>query len=122
MADATFVRGSYHTMKHTPSGGAVAAGEMVVVGSVTSNTAGNGAIVAVAHTNIANNTPGTLSIGGGVYDCVIASNYAAGVKLFKPSGNAILTTTSTNNTQFGILLEAAAAANAVCEVYHQPVY
>jgi hypothetical protein len=120
MANFAFVRGEYRTAKHTPSGGAVTAGDGVIIGSVTANTAGTGAVLGIAHRDIANNVEGTLAVGGGVYDCVIASNYAAGVKLYKPSGNSILTTTSTNNTQFGYLIEAAAAANAVCEVVHVP--
>jgi predicted RecA/RadA family phage recombinase len=120
MAEATLHHGEYRTMQYTPSSGAIDAGDMVVIGSVTANTNGVGALLGVAHRDIANNVQGTLAIGGGVYDCVIASNYAEGVVLYKPSGNAILTTTGTNNARFGVLLEAAAAANAVCQVLHDP--
>lgn len=120
MPDAILHHGNYDTMSHTPSGGDVADGAMVLIGTITANTAGAGGLLGIAHRDIANGVEGTLAIGGGVYDCVIASNYAAGVKLYKPSGNAILTTTSTNNAQFGYLLESAAAANAVCQVLHAP--
>lgn len=118
--EAAFHHGEYDTMPYTPSGGAVDAGDMVLVGTITANTAGTGGLLGIAHRDIANSVEGTLAVGGGVYDCVIASNYASGVKLYKPSGNAILTTTSTNNAQFGYLLESAAAANAVCQVVHAP--
>ena len=122
MAEAILHHGEYRTHQYTPSSGAVDAGDMVVMGTVTANSnTGAGAILGIAHTDIANNIQGTLAIGGAVYDCVIASNYAAGVTLFKPSGNAILTTTATNNALFGQLLEAASAANAVCQVLHDPV-
>ena len=121
MPDATFHHGSYKTFDYTPSSGAVTAGSMVLLGSVAANsTTGAGAILGIAHKDIANSTLGTLAVGGGVYDCVIASNYAAGVMLFKPSGNAILTTTATNNARFGPLLEASTATNAVCQVLHDP--
>jgi hypothetical protein len=120
MPEATFHHGDYKTMAHTPSGGAVDAGDFVLVGTVTANTAGAGALLGITHRDIANNVEGTLAIGGGVYESMIASNYAAGVLLFKPAGNAILTTTSTNNAQAGYLLEAAAAANAVCQWVHVP--
>jgi len=122
MAEAILHHGEYLTHQYTPSSGAVDAGDMVVMGTVTANSnTGAGAILGIAHTDIANNIQGTLAIGGGVYDCVIASNYAAGVTLFKPSGTAILSTTATNNALFGQLLEAASAANAVCQVLHDPV-
>lgn len=121
MPEATFVHGEYRTMDHTPAAGAVDAGDMVLIGSVTANTAGTGALLAVAHHDIANGTLGALAIGRGVYDCMVASNYAAGTKVYKPSGNAILTSTGTNNALFGVTLEAAAAANAVVQCLHQPV-
>jgi hypothetical protein len=122
MPEAIFHHGEYNTFnEYTPSSGAIDAGDMVLLGSVTANSnTGAGALLGIAHRDIANNVMGTLAIGGGVYDCVIASNYAAGVTLFKPSGNAILTTTATNNARFGPLLEATAAANAVAQVLHDP--
>lgn len=120
MADFEFVRGNYDTADHTPASGDVAAGAGVLFGSVTANTAGQGALLTFTHRPIANNVLGTVAIGGGVYKAMIASNYAAGVLLYKPSGNAILTTTSTNNSQAGILLQAASAANDVREFVHVP--
>ena len=120
MATSNFVSGEYRTMPHTPTGGAITAGDFVTIGSVTANTAGVGALLAIAHHDIANNALGSLDIGFGVHNAEIASNYAAGVVLYKPSGNNILTTTSTNNAQAGILLRAASAANDVREFLHLP--
>jgi len=123
MADATYVNGKYTPFNNYVHGSAdISAGAMVLLGSVAANsTTGAGAVLGIAHRDIANGAQDSLAIGGGIYDCVIASNYAAGVMLFKPSGNAILTTTATNNARFGPLLEASAAANAVCQVLHDPI-
>lgn len=120
MADFVFRYGDPVLVPYTPSGGPVLAGAGVVLGSVTANTAGVGAVQAIAHNAIANSVQGSVAVGGGVYDAMVASNYAAGVKLYKPAASAILTTTGTNNTQFGYLMEAASAANAVCKVLHKP--
>lgn len=105
---------------YTPASGNVAAGAMVLQGSVTANTAGVGAYLTIAHKDIVNSTLGEVAIGGGVYDCMVASNYAAYSKVYKPAANNILTTTSTNNSLFGFTVAAAAAANAVVGVMHQP--
>lgn len=123
MAEAAYVNGDcVQFNNYTPGSGAVDAGDMVLLGSVTANSnTGAGAVLGISHVDIANGVQGSLAIGGGIYDCVIASNYAAGVLLFKPSGNAILTTTATNNARFGPLLEATAAANAVAQVLHNPI-
>ncbi len=115
MAEAAF-RCGYPTMvPYTPSSGAVTAGDMILLG----NSAG--VSLGVAHSDIANSTLGEISVGGGCYDCQVASNYAAWTKVYKPSANAILTTTSTNNAQFGFTVEAAAAANATVLVLHHPL-
>lgn len=119
MAEATFHHGEYRTRNHTAAAD-IDAGEMVVIGSVTANTNGTGALLCIAHHDIANGDLGSLAIGGGVYDCMVASNYAAGIVVYKPSGNAILTSTGANNALFGVTIEAAAAANAVVQVHHNP--
>jgi predicted RecA/RadA family phage recombinase len=96
------------------AGANVAAGDIVLLG----NTAGlcNG----VAHKDIANGDKGALAAGGGVYWVKVASNYAAWTKLYWDATNTVLTSTSTNMSQFGYNIEAAAAANAVIEVLHWP--
>jgi predicted RecA/RadA family phage recombinase len=122
MAEATFHHGEYKTFNEYTAGANIDAGDTVLLGSVTANSnTGAGALLGIAHRDIANGLQGTLAIGGGVYDCQVASNYAAGTVVYKPSGNAILTNTATNNARFGVTLEAAAAANATVQVLHDPV-
>jgi predicted RecA/RadA family phage recombinase len=114
MAYEADFRGGLPLMVPYTAGADIDAGDMVLVGNTTGWTLG------VAHHPIANGVTSDLSAGGGWYDCMVASNYAAGSKVYKPAGNAILTTTSTNNALFGFTLEAAAAANAVVKVLHKP--
>ncbi len=118
---ANFRHGKPVLVDYTPASGNVNAGDMVLQGSVTANTAGIGAILTIAHKDITNSTLGEVAIGGGVYDCQVASNYAAFTKVYKPSGNSILTTTSTNNALFGFTVQTSAAANAVVRVMHSPL-
>lgn len=117
MADAVLRSddGGVIVIDYTPSSGNVAAGEMVLLG----NTAGPS--MGIAHAAIENGVQGSLAIGGGIYDCQVAGNYAAYTKVYKPTGNAILTTTSTNNAVFGYTVETSAAANAVVKVLHWPI-
>jgi predicted RecA/RadA family phage recombinase len=99
---------------YTPGAGAVNAGDIVLLGNTTGLTCG------VAHQDIANNVLGTLAIGRGIYNIKVASNYAAWTKVYWDNANSVLTTTSTNMALFGYTLQAAAAANAIVEVLHQP--
>jgi len=114
MTDAIYRHGRPLMVDYTAAADIVA-GEMVLLGNAS------GVSMGIAHSAIANADTGSLAIGGGVYDCVVASNYAAWSKVYKPSGNAILTTTSTNNALFGYTVEASAAANAVVKVLHDPI-
>lgn len=111
--EATFRHGDPIMIDYT-AGANVAAGEVKVLG----NTAGlcNG----IAHRDIVNGEKGALAAGGGVYLVKVASNYAAYSKVYWDDTNAVLTTTSTNMSQFGYTIEAAGAANAVIEVLHWP--
>jgi predicted RecA/RadA family phage recombinase len=113
-AEAAYRSGDPVMVAYTPTGGDVSAGEIVLVGNLTGWTCG------VAHLDIANATLGALAAGGGVYDVKVASNYAAGAKVYWDNTNSVLTTTSTNMSLFGFTVEAAAAANAVVKVLHQP--
>ncbi len=117
---AIFRHGNPVMVDYTNASTAIVEGDMVLQGSVTANTGGTGAVLTVAHRPIANGAIGALAVGGGVYGCVVASNYAAFSKVYKPSGNSILTTTSTNNALFGFTVETSAATNAVVKCYHQP--
>jgi predicted RecA/RadA family phage recombinase len=98
---------------YTP-GADIAAGQVVVLGNTTGLTNG------IAHLPISNGVKGALAAGGAVYRVKVASNYAAWSKVYWDDANAVLTTTSTNMSQFGYTIEASAAANAVVEVLHHP--
>ena len=67
MAEATFRHGSPVMVDYTPSGGNVAEGAVVVIGTVTGNTAGYGVMAGIAHRPIVNSMLGALAMGGGVY-------------------------------------------------------
>ncbi len=117
---ANFRHGDPIMVDYTNASTNIAGGDMVLQGSVTANTAGTGAFLTICHDPIANGVTGALAVGGGVYDCMVASNYAAYSKVYKPAGNSILTTTSTNNALFGYTVQTSAAANAVVKVLHSP--
>ena len=113
MVDAYYRHGDPVMIDHTATSD-IAAGQVVLIGNTTGLTCG------IAHLAISNTYAGTLAAGGGVYDCVAASNYAAGTKVWWDDSANKVTTTSTNNALFGFTVEAAAAANAVIEVLHKP--
>ena len=122
MAQATFRHGDQVMVDHTPSGGNVAAGDVVVVGSVTANTAGTGAIAMVAHRDITNSTLGALAVGGGVYDVTNLNNSANGAKVYWDDSNNKVTSVSTNNAQFGfIVADGGGGANSTAKAFHQPL-
>jgi hypothetical protein len=123
MSDTTFRHGDPTNVDYTPSGGNVAEGEVVVLGSVTANTAGTGAVCGIAPVAITNNTLGALSVGGGVYDVVNLNNAATGAKVYWDIQNNTrkVTTVSTNNVQMGyIVASGAGGANTTCYVHHLP--
>src|SRR6476659_4836216 len=92
---------------YTPGSGNVTGGDIVLLGNTT------GVCNGIAHVDIANNTLGSLGIGGGVYNVKVASNYAAYTKVYWDAANTVLTSTSTNMSLFGYTVEASAAANTV---------
>jgi hypothetical protein len=120
MPQATFRHGEPLMIDHTPVAGAVSVGDVVVLGTVGSNTGGTGALACVAHSPIANNTLGALACGGGVYDVVSLQNSVLGTRVWW-DGTSKVTTTSTNNAMFGIVVDnAGGGANTVCRVLHTP--
>lgn len=122
MADATFRSGVPQHIDHTPSGGDVSEGQVVVVGTVTANTSGTGAFTAIAQRPITNNELGSLSIGG-VYDVVNLNNAANGAKVYWEDTNNKVTTVSTNNAVFGfIVANGGGGANSTCRAIHNPYH
>lgn len=123
MADTTFRHGDPVMIDYTPSSGDVAEGQVVVVGSVTANTSGTGAVAMVAHRPITNSTKGALAVGGGVYDVVNLNNAANGAKVYWDDTNNKVTSVSTNNAVFGwIVADGAGGANSTAKAFHNPFH
>lgn len=121
MADAVLRHGNPVHIDYTPSSGNVAEGQVVLVGSVTANTAGTGAIAGVAERPITNSTLGALAIGDGVYDVVNLNNAANGALVYWEDTNNKVTTVSTNNAKFGYVVQnGGGGANSTCRVLHDP--
>lgn len=115
MAEASFRHGDPHYIDYTPTGGDVAAGEVVLIGNTTGLTCG------VAHLAIANNALGALGGGGGIYECTNLDNAADGAKVWWDDSANKVTTTSTNNALFGFVVEnGGGGANTACNVLHHP--
>ncbi len=125
MADSTFRHGDPVMVDYTPASGNIALGEVVVLGSVTANTSGTGAVAAVCHRPITNSTLGALAVGGGVYAMVNLNNAATGAKVYWDIQNNTrkVTTVSTNNAVFGwIAASGGGGANSTCYVSHAPYH
>lgn len=121
MAETTFRHGSPVNVDYTPSSGNITEGQVVVVGSVTANTGGTGALAYIAHRPIANNALGALEAHGGIHDVVNLDNAANGAKVWWEDTNNKVTTTSTNNAQFGwIVAEGGGGANSTAKAFHWP--
>jgi len=125
MADTTFRHGDPTMVDYTPASGAIAVGEVVVIGSVTGNTSGTGALAMICHRPIANNTLGALGAAGGVYDVVNLNNAATGAKVYWDVVNNTrkVTSVSTNNAVFGwIVAEGGGGANSTAKAFHNPFH
>lgn len=123
MAEATFRHGDPTMVDYTPSSGNVAEGQVVVVGTVTANTSGTGAVAMVAHRPITNNTLGALATQGGVYEVTNLNNAATGAKVYWDDTNNKVTTVSTNNAVFGWLVaDGGGGANSAAKAYHNPFH
>jgi hypothetical protein len=121
MADTTLRFGNPIKVPYTPSGGAVAQGEVVVQGSVTGNTAGFGLIACIAEVDIANNVQGSVAIGPAVYDVVNLNNAATGATVYWSDSVNKVTTVSTNNAKFGIIVGGGGGgANSTAQALHVP--
>lgn len=120
MATATFRHGEPIMIDYTPAAGNITEGDVVVVGTVGANTGGTGALACVAHRPITNNVLGALAVGGGIYDIISLENSVLGTRVWW-DGTSKVTTTSTNNALFGIVVDdAGGGVNTVCRVLHTP--
>lgn len=121
MAQVTYRHGAPVSVDYTPSSGNVSNGDVVLIGSVTANTAGTGAIAGIAHQDITNNVLGSLAVGGGVYSVTNLNNAANGAKVYWKDDDNVVTTVSTNNAQFGyIVKDGAGGVNSTALAYHDP--
>lgn len=123
MPDVTLRSGDPVMVKYTHSAANITEGTVVVLGSVTANTGGAGALACVAHRPIANGDVGALAAGGGVYTAVNRNNAATGTKVYWDDSNNWVTTVSTNFSVFGTIVEdGAGGTNSNCGVLHNPQY
>lgn len=114
MAEATFRNGEPRYIDYTPAAGNVSAGQVVLLGNTTGLTCG------IAHRDITNSTLGALAAGGGIYDVVMLTNLAAYTKVYWDDTNNKVVSTSTNNAQFGYLVEGGTGANTTVKALHVP--
>ncbi len=122
MAEATFRHGAPVMVDYTPSSANIAEGEVVVQGSVTGNTGGYGLFAGIAHRPILNNVLGALAAGGGEYAVINLNNAATGAVVYWSDSVNKVTTVSTNNAQFGMVVSGGGAgANTTCYVLHDPI-
>ena len=115
MAKAIKRAGDPRKIAYTPGAGNVAAGDVVLLG----NTAG--LCCGIATQDIANNVAGSLEVGGGLYDVINLNNAANYAKVYWDNTNSKVTTVSTNNAQFGYVVEnGGGGANSTCRCLHFP--
>ncbi len=115
MADTTFRHGNPTFIDYTPTGGNVAAGEVILAG----NTAGLTCVV--AHEPITNNTAGAVAAHGGIYDVVNLNNVANYAKVWWDNSANKVTSVSTNNALFGFVVSGGGGgANTTCQAQHLP--
>lgn len=101
--------------EHTPASGNISAGQVVLLGNLSGLSCG------IAHGDITNNTKGSLAIGGGVYEVVMLSNIAQWGLAYWDDGNNKLSSTSTNNAVFGVVVyNGGGGANATVRAMHIP--
>lgn len=121
--EATFRHGNPLSVDYTPSSGNVAAGQVVVQGSVTGNTAGTGLLAGIAHLPILNNVLGALAMGGGVYAVTNLNNAALDAKVYWDDSANKITSVSTNNAKFGYIVGlGGGGANSTAYALHSPYF
>ena len=111
MAETTFRYGDPLMTDYTP-GGAIAAGEVVVLATA----------VGIAHLDIAASELGAISAGGGVYDTIADGALAAGAKVYWDDTANKVTATATANKMLGHVESgsSSAADGDTIRVVHSP--
>lgn len=123
MPEVTYRHGDPVLVDYTPTSGNIAEGQVVLIGSVTANTSGTGAVAGIAHRPITNSTLGALAVGGGVYAVTNLNNAATGAKVYWDDSNNKVTTVSTNNAVFGwIVASGGGGANSTAYAMHHPYH
>jgi predicted RecA/RadA family phage recombinase len=113
--ETTFRHGLPRMIDYTPSTGNVAGGQVVLLGNTSGLSCG------IAHNDIVNNVRGALAVGGGVYEVINKDNAANDAKVYWDDSTNKITTTSTNNAQFGyVVRDGGGGANSNCLVLHYP--
>ena len=104
------------TVPHV-AGADIAAGEVVIIN--------NTVLLGIARIPIANGALGALDVALGIYEVKVATaNTSKGAKVYWDNSANAVTTTSTNNTSFGFIVDddadGAVAANTYMDVMHWP--
>lgn len=107
--EAKFIRGNPLFARYKPAG-AIAAGEVVVVGD----------LACIAHSAIAASAWGNLAVGGGIYEAVANEAIAVGKRVFWSAGNKLTETTTDTLIGFLALHLAASAQDDVVQFIHNP--
>ena len=93
----------------------IAAGDVVTLGNTAGISCG------IAHHDIANGASGALAIGDAVYEVMSLQNNANYTKVWWDTAAGKVTTTSTNNEQFGYIVRGGGAgANTFVLAQHVP--
>lgn len=111
MADAVLRSGVCETIDYTPAAD-IATGQVVVLATVAANNTGLGMTLGIAQRPIANGVLGALAYGGR-WNVTAAGNYTNYAKVYWDDTNNKVTTTSTNNSLFGFIVDRNSASGDV---------
>ena len=104
---ARYKQGNPCFVDHTAAS-AIAVGDVVVQGHVPM----------VAHAAIANGADGSLSVGGGIYNCASDAAIAVGQPVWWNDTDNEVTETASGNNHFGFTV--AASVSDKVDVFHAP--
>lgn len=107
--EAKFIRGNPEFARYKPVG-AVAAGEVVIVGD----------LACIAHSAIAAGEWGNLAVGGGIYEAVAGEAIAVGKRVFWAAANKLTETTTDDLIGFLALHLASTGDGDVVQFLHRP--